>query len=327
LQLFVHSVLVKSCDDSFNLEWYLVACCCSGWILASHVHTVVCHVDARRQEERAIRWTTFASDIIFLSMLFSCTMKAIFKEKGIPDDFFKVTLANQENENFAGETLTTTTPFEVGTTLLLPHRQDVEAVKAARKLLNMCVKTINGIATTSETQTEGTNNWVLCANCEKWRCVTSEQRAKYSNIGVAFRCSDVNRSCSEPRDNTDQDDFALLLGATSAAADSSGAATAVSRNSGVASAPTLSSGAATKKSRLSTSTTSALVSATSGATEPPATSASLPELEFDDDASDPVTSLSGAPQPRPSRCDIELIPVCTIVLRVIFSRFGVIIDR
>ena len=240
-------------------------------------------------------------------MLFRFTIKTIFKEKGIPDDFFKVTLANQDNENFAEEDLTATTQFEVGTSLLLPHRQDVEAVKAARKLLDMCVKTIDNIATTSETQTEGTDNWVQCADCEKWRCVTSEQRAKYSNIGVTFRCIDVDRSCSEPRDDTDQDDTALLLSASTAAADSSDAASTASHNSGAASAPTLTSGATTTKSRLPTSAASALVAATSGSTEPPAASASLAEQEFND--SETSSSVTPQPQPRQIRYDNELIPV------------------
>ena len=251
-------------------------------------------------------------------MFFRFTIKAIFKEKGIPDNFFKVTLANQDNENFEGVALSPSTEFEVGTSLLLPHRQDVAAVEAARELLDMCVKRIDGIATTSETQTEGTDNWVQCADCEKWRCVTNEQRAKYSNIGVTFRCIDVDRSCSESRDDTDQDDTALLLSASTAAADSSDAASAASHNGGTASAPTLTSGATTTKLRLSTSAPSALTAATSGSTEPPAASASLPEPEFDDDASDSKTSLSGTPQPRQIRCGVELILVCTILLLAFF---------
>jgi hypothetical protein len=141
----------------------------------------------------------------------------IFEEKGIPDDFKEITITHQghgtDAEGFRkmwnpGPKSTKKHGFSVGTSVLLPHRQHVDAVNQAIALRVFARKSVGDIKTelkklaAPRTDPVATQEWVTCDMCSKYRMVSPTQYARYNREGVPFVCADVRRSCDEKDDST-----------------------------------------------------------------------------------------------------------------------------
>jgi hypothetical protein len=93
--------------------------------------------------------------------------------------------------------------LEVGTTLLMPHRQDVEAVRQALTLRDVCKKSVSQIVGMLQATPLAKDGRAQCDRCEKWRPVNAEQNALYAQEGVAFECAFIGRSCDDAVDLDD----------------------------------------------------------------------------------------------------------------------------
>eukprot|EP00592_Proboscia_alata_P011384 CAMPEP_0194384844 /NCGR_PEP_ID=MMETSP0174-20130528/76518_1 /TAXON_ID=216777 /ORGANISM="Proboscia alata, Strain PI-D3" /LENGTH=1114 /DNA_ID=CAMNT_0039172387 /DNA_START=69 /DNA_END=3413 /DNA_ORIENTATION=- len=134
------------------------------------------------------------------------TIKGILKKLDIPKVFRKAMLeANQIGypglEDFDTE-------LQHSTTVLVPHRQSVAAVKFAKELLTIVETQVGSfpalLQAKEKAKTKGTvDDLVQCSTCHNWRKFPGAV-VKYGEIN--FRCEMEGRSCEEPDDfNTHSD--------------------------------------------------------------------------------------------------------------------------
>eukprot|EP00035_Acanthoeca_spectabilis_P016441 m.334754 g.334754 ORF g.334754 m.334754 type:complete len:1093 (+) comp16529_c0_seq22:164-3442(+) len=141
------------------------------------------------------------------------TLRSIFNDQKIPDEFMDVVIANQGNHLISPKEFKQlwdpadpAAGFEVGTTILLPHRQDVKAVRQAKKLRKFAqtscddvlreLKSLRSLAGAPK----AIDHWITCDQCHKERRCTQQQSKRFGGEGVPFWCEDIKRSCSEPTD-------------------------------------------------------------------------------------------------------------------------------
>ena len=147
------------------------------------------------------------------------TLPQIFEKEKIPKEFMKNTL--KQNKDIPGFK-DLGSQFNWGTSLLMPHRQDVAAVNMAHVLKAKAIESIDGIgqemadaaAHLKQLKRADLDNKVECAMCKKWRIVNAQQHRQFGGEGVEFRCVDAGRQCEEKCDDAaglDNDDISVKL--------------------------------------------------------------------------------------------------------------------
>ena len=145
------------------------------------------------------------------------TIKAIFKELTIPEEFGEVTVG--ENKRAFPGLKDWETVLKHDTAVLLPHRQSVAAVRFAKELLKIACDRADDIPSDlaknesvkqravrdglEETQ-------VQCSSCRNWRKVPAAAADKYPP-GVEFRCEMESRCCDEPDDYNSLHDVTMSM--------------------------------------------------------------------------------------------------------------------
>jgi hypothetical protein len=156
------------------------------------------------------------------------TIRTILEFNRIPNSFQKQTL--EQNAIKGLNTIDDEVNWK--TSVLLPHRLDVAAVKIARNLLKSADEILNKIDEKMEAQTkvqkEDTEKKVQCSKCKNWRHVDDRMYSRFSKDDVDFRCVDAKRKCSEPDDDGDvelddiSEHLANMIGDDSGSRDSCG---------------------------------------------------------------------------------------------------------
>eukprot|EP00588_Corethron_pennatum_P023405 CAMPEP_0194330500 /NCGR_PEP_ID=MMETSP0171-20130528/52174_1 /TAXON_ID=218684 /ORGANISM="Corethron pennatum, Strain L29A3" /LENGTH=1191 /DNA_ID=CAMNT_0039091613 /DNA_START=218 /DNA_END=3793 /DNA_ORIENTATION=- len=136
-------------------------------------------------------------------------IKDIFKALNIPPEFSQVTV-DENKRGYRGLT-SWDTEFNYGTSVLVPHRQSVKAVKFAKKLLKITEDQVDSFVLILKSQEKakkkGTvDDQVQCSICHNWRKFPGAV-IKYGESN--FHCEMEARSCEEPDDHNSQTDVGL----------------------------------------------------------------------------------------------------------------------
>eukprot|EP00041_Stephanoeca_diplocostata_P007561 m.107975 g.107975 ORF g.107975 m.107975 type:complete len:1136 (-) comp16938_c0_seq2:100-3507(-) len=124
----------------------------------------------------------------------------ILKHLDIPPEFLDIVIEqNRDAPGFKDVTASNckTLELDYGTTLLVPHRDDVKAVTFAKRLRDACEKEVRSIAKKFAMVLAADDSWAQCVLCHKWRLLNQEQYAIYSRPDTQFRCKDISRSCGD----------------------------------------------------------------------------------------------------------------------------------
>jgi len=137
------------------------------------------------------------------------TIKDMLKKLDIPDEFKKATF--EANRSAYPEMKDWTTELNHSTTLLVPHRRSVAAVKFAKRLLTIVDEQVEGfpaiIRSKKRAKEKGTvDDLVQCSLCQNWRKFPGAV-IKYGEVN--FTCEMEGRSCEEPDDYNRHTDIHL----------------------------------------------------------------------------------------------------------------------
>eukprot|EP00035_Acanthoeca_spectabilis_P016438 m.334646 g.334646 ORF g.334646 m.334646 type:complete len:1251 (+) comp16529_c0_seq16:348-4100(+) len=135
------------------------------------------------------------------------TLRAIFKHRSVPVEFKDVTISNQQHRNITTAQFkrlwdpAKNKGFAEGTSILLPHRQDVQAVTQAKELMEFAAKSADDVVKELRKLKQPprraveVDHWITCDQCHIDRRCTPEQAKRFGGDGVLFQCSDIGVSC------------------------------------------------------------------------------------------------------------------------------------